>query len=44
MYKLFVVWNDGTKETHEYKTREEAQAAAAGYKKAFGHQVWVGVS
>ena len=44
MYKLFVVWNTGEKEVHEYKTREEAEQAAAGYKMAFGEQVWVSVS
>lgn len=44
MATLFIVWNDGKKESYVYATREEALSAAEGLKKAFGDQVWVGVS
>ena len=44
MTKLFVVWDTGEKETHEYPTREEAEKAKEGYEMAFGSQVWVGIS
>ena len=43
MYRLYVVWNDGTRQTYEFKTREEAEEKANGLRKAFGEQVWCGI-
>lgn len=39
-YELVIVWYSGEKEVHEYKTKEEAEKAKAGYCMAFGHQLW----
>lgn len=44
MFTLYVVWETGDKEQHNYPTYEEAKEAADGYKMAFGNQVWVGIS
>ena len=42
MYNLIVVWlADGVRETYAYATMEAAEAAAAGYRVAFGSQVCV---
>lgn len=38
-YELVVIWDDGTKETAEYKTQEEAEEIGAGFETAFGGQV-----
>ena len=43
MYKLIVIWNDGTKETHHYETMELAEEAEYGLRMAFGSQVWTGI-
>lgn len=39
-YELVIIWDSGEKEIHEYKTKEEAEKAKAGYYIAFGHQLW----
>lgn len=44
MYKLIVIWETGEVETIKYDTKEKAEKAEVGYKKAFGNQVrWTGV-
>lgn len=43
MYTLIIVWNDGSKEEHDYETRQQAEKAARGYETAFGQQVWTGI-
>lgn len=44
MIKLFIVWETGEKETYNYQTRQEAEEVAENLKKAFGNQIWVGIS
>lgn len=39
MYRLVIIWADGEKETHDYKTCEKAEKIAAGYDIAFGNQI-----
>lgn len=43
-YELVVIWEDGTKEIHEFQSVERAEEAGRNYKMAFGGQVaWYGV-
>ena len=44
MFDLIIVWDSGEKEVYTYSTREEAEKAAAGYKIAFGSQVWTAIN
>ena len=42
-YELVVVWATGEKEIHTYKSEEEAEKFADGFRMAFGQQVaWAG--
>ena len=40
MYELVMVWEDGDKEIHSYKNREEAENGKRNMEMAFGAQVW----
>jgi hypothetical protein len=40
MYELVMVWEDGDKEIHSYKNREEAESGKRNVEMAFGTQVW----
>lgn len=40
MYELVVVWDDGQREVHPYKTEQDARDAERGFRMAFGAQVW----
>ena len=40
MYELVMVWEDGDKEIHSYKNREEAENGKRNVEMAFGTQVW----
>lgn len=39
MYRLLILWDDGTNAEYFYETQEEAQEIEAGYYKAFGSQI-----
>lgn len=39
MYRLLILWDDGTNAEYFYETEEEAQEIEAGYYKAFGSQI-----
>lgn len=44
MYKAIIIWDDGNKETYEFKTREDAQNCCERFKMSFGNQItWTGV-
>ena len=44
MYTLIIIWTDGSREEHNYETRQQAEQAAHGYMIAFGGQVaWYGI-
>ena len=44
MYKLWIYWNDGTKETYTYETKEEAQSVQKNMYRAFGSQLFINLS
>ena len=42
-YELVVIWEDGSKNVHQYRTEEDAEKGANNMKMAFGNQItWVG--
>lgn len=42
-YEAVIIWTTGEKETHKYKTYDEAMDAIRGYRTAFGNQIeWAG--
>ena len=44
MYRLIIIWNnDGTKETYDYLTLEEAERVELNMRQAFGGQIWTGI-
>lgn len=43
-YEAIIIWVTGEKETHQYKTKEEANKCCRNYVRAFGDQVeWTGI-
>lgn len=39
MWILFILWDDGGRERHAYRSREEAEKIEAGFLTAFGKQI-----